>query len=246
MSHVHVRRRPPDPSPVCGPRKVCSCNVRGCMLKSFKCPTRPTGSVHSPYPPRRRAALQLWLILHALRFSIKHPELVSFVAYLSCAHADIVKMPMSRPERRALKLFSFIRWRRIGCLLLLPLLPLFPLLILLFVSFAHLPPGKLIVAGNELRWLLVTLSRSQTTRCLIAVVAHTGSQRWRRTRRHDTSTSQLRLSSLDQDNVSILKTTTMRGKWQKFWVSREQQQQQQAPKEPRTVAGGAEAEAETG
>lgn len=162
-------------------------------------------------------------------------------------------MPMSRPERRALKLFSFIRWRRIGCLLLLPLVPLLHLL--LFVSFAHLPPGKLIVAGNELRWLLVTLSRSQTARCLIAVVAHTGSQRWRRTRRRGTSASQLRLSSLGQGNVSILKTTTMRGKWQKFWVSREQQQQQQqSPKVPRTVAGGAEAgavavavaEAETG
>lgn len=125
----------------------------------------------SPHP---RVALQHRLILHTLRFSIKHPELVSFVAYLSCAHADIVKMPMSRPERRALKLFSFIRWRRIGCLLLLPLL-----LLLLLVSFGHLPPGKLIVAGNELRWLLVTLSRSQTARCLIAVVAHTGSQRWR-------------------------------------------------------------------
>lgn len=60
------------------------------------------------------------------------------------------------------------------------------------------------------------------------------------------------LSSLGQGNVSILKTTTMCGKWQKFWVSREQQQQQQSPKEPRTVAGGAEAgtvaeaEAETG
>lgn len=61
------------------------------------------------------------------------------------------------------------------------------------------------------------------------------------------------LSSLGQGTVSILKTTTMRGKWQKFWVSREQQQQQQqSPKEPRTVAGGAEggavaeAEAETG
>lgn len=158
-------------------------------------------------------------------------------------------MPMSRPERRALKLFSFIRWRRIGCLLLLPLVPL--LLLLLFVSFAHLPPGKLIVAGNELRWLLVTLSRSQTARCLIAIVAHTGSQRWRRTRRRGTCASQLRLSSLGQGNVSILKTTTMCGKWQKFWVSREQQQ---SPKEPRTVAGGAEAgaaaeavaEAETG
>lgn len=28
-----------------GPEKVCSCNVRGCMLKSFKCPTRLAGSV---------------------------------------------------------------------------------------------------------------------------------------------------------------------------------------------------------
>lgn len=64
----------------------------------------------------------------------------------------------------------------------------------------------------------------------------------------EASASQLRLSI--EGNVSILKTTTMRGKWQKFWVSRGQQQQhQQSPKEPRTVAGGeagAEAEAATG
>lgn len=66
----------------------------------------------------------------------------------------------------------------------------------------------------------------------------------------EASASQLRLSRLGQGNVSILKTTTMRGKWQKFWVSRGQQQ---SPKEPRTVAGGeggaeadAEAEAATG
>lgn len=69
----------------------------------------------------------------------------------------------------------------------------------------------------------------------------------------EASASQLRLSRLGQGNVSILKTTTMRGKWQKFWVSRGQQQQHQSPKEPRTVAGGeggaeadAEAEAATG
>lgn len=58
----------------------------------------------------------------------------------------------------------------------------------------------------------------------------------------EASASQLRLSI--EGNVSILKTTTMRGKWQKFWVSRGHQQQQQSPKEPRTVAGGAEAGAE--
>lgn len=33
----------------------------------------------------------------------------------------------------------------------------------------------------------------------------------------EASASQLRLSRLGQGNVSILKTTTMRGKWQKFW-----------------------------
>lgn len=62
----------------------------------------------------------------------------------------------------------------------------------------------------------------------------------------EASASQLRLSRLGQGNVSILKTTTMRGKWQKFWVSygQQQQQQQQSPKEPRTVAGGAEDDAE--
>lgn len=66
----------------------------------------------------------------------------------------------------------------------------------------------------------------------------------------EASASQLRLFRLGQGNVSILKTTTMRGKWQKFWVSRGQQQQQ-SPKEPRSVAGGeggaeADAEAATG
>lgn len=190
--------------------------------------------------PLARVALQLRLILHTLRFSIKHPELVSFAAYLSCAHADIVKMPMSRPERRALKLFSFIRWRRIGCLLLLPLLLLWLLLLLLLVSFGHLPPGKLIVAGNELRWLLVTLSRSPDRPLFNCCSSPHGEPEM------EASASQLRLSRLGQGNVSILKTTTMRGKWQKFWVSygQQQQQQQQSPKEPRTVAGGAEDDAE--
>lgn len=66
----------------------------------------------------------------------------------------------------------------------------------------------------------------------------------------EASASQLRLSRLGQGKVSILKTTTMRGKWQKFWVSRGQQQHQ-SPKKPRSVAGGeggaeADAEAATG
>lgn len=74
-----------------------------------------------------------------------------------------------------------------------------------------MPPGKLIVAGERTSMAvghLVTLPDRPLFNCYSS--PHGQPQ---------PEPGQDR-AELGQGNVSILKTTTMRGKWQKFWVTR--------------------------